>query len=251
MTALFNALRRGDRPSLKDVPFVCSWSGGKDSCLAFLRAVRAGGGPRALFCMLDETGARTRSHGLPVAFVQAQARALDIPLVLGSATWDDYEEVFVRTLRELADNGIEAGVFGDIDIREHREWEEKVSAAAGLEAFLPLWQAGRRDLLEEAFAMNVMATIVTVDSRVLGKDFVGRELTPRCVRDLEAAGSDAAGENGEYHTAVTQAPMFSGRVDLRIREVQRIDEHYWRAELVVETPGAGVPGARAEHGGAR
>lgn len=234
MTPATGARRRQERPSLRDVPFFCSWSGGKDSCLAFLRAVRAGGIPKALLCMLDESGERTRSHGLPVAFLQAQARALDIPLVFGSATWEDYEEVFLGKLRELAADGIVAGVYGDIDIQDHRDWEERVAGEAGLQAFLPLWNAGRRDLLEEVFAMGIKSTIVTVDARILGKEFIGRELTPQCVRDLEAAGSDAAGENGEYHTAVTDCPLFSGRVDLRIGGVDKIDEDHWQAEVAVQ-----------------
>ena len=49
-------------------PFVCSWSGGKDSCLALLEATRAGGRPEWLLCVADETGRRTRSHALPVEF---------------------------------------------------------------------------------------------------------------------------------------------------------------------------------------
>jgi len=83
--------------------------------------------------------------------------------------------------------------------------------------------------------MSVKATIVTVDARILGKEFIGRELSPECVRDLEASGSDAAGENGEYHTAVTECPLFSGRVDLQVRGVHRIDEDHWQADLAVPT----------------
>jgi uncharacterized protein (TIGR00290 family) len=237
VSLLHDVLRRDRSASLQDMPFFCSWSGGKDSCLALHRAVRAGGVPRRLLCMLDETVEHTRSHGLPVAFLQAQARALGIPLIFRSATWDDYERVFVDALQELAQEGVEAGVFGDIDIEEHREWEERVAATAGLGAFLPLWGASRRDLLEEMFAMWMRATIVTTDARVLGKEFIGRELTPDLVGELEAAGSDAAGENGEYHTAVTECPLFSGRIDLRVQGVRRVEEDHWQAELDVERDG--------------
>lgn len=31
--------------SLNGLPFFCSWSGGKDSCLALYQAVKAGGKP--------------------------------------------------------------------------------------------------------------------------------------------------------------------------------------------------------------
>lgn len=61
--------------------FVCSWSGGKDCCLAYLRALDAGLEPVALVTMLTEGGVRTRSHGLPLDVIEAQAAALGLPLV--------------------------------------------------------------------------------------------------------------------------------------------------------------------------
>ncbi len=50
----------------KNIPIVSSWSGGKDSCLALHHAVQNGAEPKALLSMLDETGERSRSHGLPL-----------------------------------------------------------------------------------------------------------------------------------------------------------------------------------------
>lgn len=222
----------GDTVALGGVPFFCSWSGGKDSCLALQRAVAAGGEPRSLVCMLHEDGRHTRSHGLPVAFLEAQAAAVGVPLVTRPSTWDDYERVFVEVLRELAGEGVAAGVFGDIDIQEHLDWERRVAAEAGLEAFLPLWGGGRRELLAEAFAAPLEALIVTTHAPDLGPEFIGRELTPEAVTDIEAAGVDACGENGEYHTAVTDSPLFRGRIDLRLKGVLRVDD-YWQAELLL------------------
>lgn len=44
--------------------FITSWSGGKDSALAFYRAVQQGHVPIALFTMFEEDGERSKSHGL-------------------------------------------------------------------------------------------------------------------------------------------------------------------------------------------
>ena len=58
-------------------------------------------------------------------------------------------------LRELRSRGIEIVIFGDIDLQAHREWEEKVCAAAGLTAYLPLWHEPRdliaQEVLREGF----------------------------------------------------------------------------------------------------
>jgi hypothetical protein len=122
-----------------NVLFFCSWSGGKDSCLALYRAMKAGATPHFLFTMLEESGERSRSHGLPLEILRAQALSLGIPLKTRCASWSEYEAVFIAALQEMAESGVRAGVFGDIDIDSHREWEKMVCHRAGMEAYLPLW----------------------------------------------------------------------------------------------------------------
>src|SRR3954468_15718556 len=117
-----------------------SWSGGKDCCLALHRARDAGMDVRVLVAMFDETGERTRSHAIPRAVMEAQADALGLELVAPSASWGDYETGFVAPLPDLKGRGVSDMVFGDIDLQPHRDWEEKVCAAAGVTPHLPLWQ---------------------------------------------------------------------------------------------------------------
>jgi diphthine-ammonia ligase len=151
----------------KGIPFVCSWSGGKDSCLALYRAVAAGAEPKVLLSMLREDGTRSRSHGLQREVLQAQADSLGVPLVTKTASWPDYESVFIAALQELKAVGVAAGVFGDIDIDEHQLWEEQVCAAAGIEAYLPLWKTSRLALLGEFLMLGFEATIVTINGEKL------------------------------------------------------------------------------------
>jgi uncharacterized protein (TIGR00290 family) len=195
-------------------PFFCSWSGGKDAYLALQRAVAAAGRPGALLSMLEQDGTRSRGHGLPLATLEAQAAALGLPLVTRATTWDDYEGHFLDALDELRSKGVEIGVFGDIDLEPHREWVERVCGSAGMAPRLPLWKEPRRTLLDELLASDVRATIVAVKSDRLDATFLGRELDRHLIADLEAAGVDACGEEGEYHTMVTDAPLFARPVAL-------------------------------------
>jgi len=189
--------------------FFCSWSGGKDAYLSLSRAIAAGGRPEALLCMLHEDGGCSRGHGLPLALLEGQAAAVGIALVTRATTWDEYEATYVSALHELRERGVEAGVFGDIDLQAHRDWVERVCEAAGLVCHLPLWQEPRRRLIDELLASGVRATVVAVDAAKLDASFLGRELTAELVAELEVAGADACGEEGEYHTMVTEAPLFT------------------------------------------
>lgn len=205
---------------LCDRRFVCSWSGGKDSCLALHRAMKAGR-PMKLFTMLDETGLHSRSHRLPASLLDAQAAALGLPRETRTASWGDYEAGFVSALGEFKAEGAEAAVFGDIDIEEHGRWEEKVCAEAGLRACLPLWKEDRRALMEEFLGLGFRAIIVVVNEKMLDPAFLGRELSAGLMAELERAGADVCGENGEYHTAVLDGPIFRRPVAVRRTRVLR------------------------------
>jgi uncharacterized protein (TIGR00290 family) len=177
--------------------------------------IERGARPGALLTMLDESGARSRSHGLPVAVLQAHAAALGLRLVTRSTTWADYTAAFVDGLAELADSGCSECIFGDIDIDAHRRWCEQVCANAGLVARHPLWQRDRRSLIEALLEREWAATIAVVRTPVLDRSLLGRMLDWTLLAELEARGVDLCGEEGEYHTVVSDGPLFAAPVQLR------------------------------------
>lgn len=185
-----------------------SWSGGKDSCLALWRARCGGAGIALLITAMDETGAKSRSHGVPPELLLAQAASIGAPLEFYGTSWKTYEEKFIGMLRAAKERGIGQAIFGDIDLVPHREWEEKVCAAAGLEAVLPLWLEPRRKLVDEFLAAGFKAVVVCVNGDYLGAEFCGREFDAAFLADLPE-GVDACGENGEFHTFVYDGPAFS------------------------------------------
>jgi len=203
-----------------------SWSGGKDACYALMKAVDAGYRPAALLNVMNETGQRSRSHGLPADVLQQQAAALQLPLHLIESSWQDYEQKFVAALHDLRiQYDLSSVVFGDIDLQEHRNWEEKVTAAAGMQAVLPLWQQPRTKLLPEMLDAGIEAMIVSCNS-IMGPSFPGRLLSREMIPELEKLGVDPCGENGEYHSLVLNCPLFKQRVEYNI-ENRREHDGYW------------------------
>lgn len=211
----------------------CSWSGGKDSCLALHRAMRAGAQPKFLVTMMNEAGERSRSHALPAQVIAAQGAALGIPAIVQSASWQEYERRLLAVLRDLPRQGVGFGVFGDIDIAEHAAWERRVCAEAGLQACLPLWQQPRLDLLREFLDLGFRATIVSLQADLLDQRYLGRVLDWGLINELIAAGVDPSGENGEYHTVVTAGPIFQSPLSLRFGE-RALHSGYWFLEVSLQ-----------------
>ena len=56
--------------------FVTSWSGGKDSCYAMMKAIEQGLRPKVLLNMMNENGKVSRSHGLPLSILEQQAQKM-------------------------------------------------------------------------------------------------------------------------------------------------------------------------------
>ena len=218
----FNALDKTD--------FFCSWSGGKDSCLALHRAVERGGVPRFLLTTMHESGARSRGHGVTLDVIEAQAESLGIPLCAPPTSWEDYEENYSSELRGIREKGVTVGVFGDIDLGEHREWVERVCAALGMKALLPLWGEERESLLDEFLREGFRAVIVAVREGLLGREYLGRALDASLVSELKKEGVDVSGENGEYHTLVTAGPLFSRPVVLKTGDHFKRD-NVWSLEV--------------------
>lgn len=194
--------------------FMTSWSGGKDSCYAMMKAVAMGLEPRVLLNMMNENGQVSRSHGLPLSILKQQAEKMNLPITTIPATWSDYEVKFVDALRKLkSDYNLDAAVFGDIDLQPHRDWEEKVCKIAELEAILPLWKDDRVKLVKEMISEGIQTMIVSCNTQ-MGESYLGKIMTLELAEELEMKEIDSCGENGEFHTMVINCPLFSEAITL-------------------------------------
>lgn len=196
-----------------------SSSGGKDSLLALWYAKAQGVNVTTLLTMFDETGQRSRSHGISLPLMQQQAASLGMQLVTPSASWQTYETVFIEQLKELKAAGHDAVIFGDIDLQPHRDWEEKVCAQANLTPLLPLWRRNRMELARQSLALGFRSVVVCVDHKFLPRQFAGRLYDEAFLADLPAS-VDACGENGEFHTFVYDGPLFSNALAVRVEQLE-------------------------------
>lgn len=188
--------------------FVASYSGGKDSTLALYQAMQMGQ-PVALIVMLEEQGLKSRSHGMSLDIIHAQANAIGLPIFTASATWQDYESHFIQLLQKAQTLGAETLVTGDIDLMAHAEWNQSVCDKSQLSLCMPLWQRPRLDIVREFIALGFHSMIVTVNLNLGMKvEDLGQILTLEYIQQLVERGIDPCGEAGEFHTTVIDGPIF-------------------------------------------
>ncbi|ATM00593.1 hypothetical protein CK910_20570 [Aeromonas sp. CA23] len=208
------------------------WSGGKDAMLALCHARDAGHQVVALatFAPLEP---RFLAHPLPL--VRRQAAALGLPhlLVTIEAPFEQsYETALSRLQQEWNLDGV---VTGDIDsVGGAPNWIRERSQPLGLAVHTPLWQQSRQTLLADMLARGIVAHLSCVDTRVLAPEWAGRSLNAATLAELqqlaERQGFDACGEQGEYHTMVTDGPGFAAPLRLNGWQVARQDHLAYLAE---------------------
>jgi len=207
-----------------------SWSGGKECALATYKAISQGQEVLYLLNFISEDGERSRSHGIKASVLVLQAEAIGIPLIQVKTSWENYEENFKKVVRELKDKGIEGGVFGDMDSEESRAWVERVCSEIGIKAFLPLWGIKAEELIEEFLRLKFKAIIVATK---LEENLPGKVLDKALVRRISKLGSHPCGENGEYHTFVTDGPIFRKALKVTRGERKKRD-NIWLWEISAE-----------------
>lgn len=193
---------------MKEQKFIAAYSMGKDSTLAIYKAVQAGLRPIALLNS-NNTDWPVRLHNIDPAVIERLSACLDIPISVFRTTDAAYAADFKRQLQKYRELGAELCVFGDIDLAEHRDWNEQICQECGIKQHLPLWGINRRQIVEDFLASGFSAQIITVDTDKMSADYLGQKLCPALIAELAAQGIDACGENGEFHTLVTDGPLFT------------------------------------------
>jgi uncharacterized protein (TIGR00290 family) len=194
-----------------------SWSGGKDCCQSVYRAMQQGFKIQCLLNTVTQDGERSCSHGISARWIQAQSEAMGIPVIQVPTTGDNYEAVFSNSLRKLKSEGINYGIFGDIDFEPHREWIERVCASAGIMPVLPLWKKSQDKLVREFIDLGFVSVVVATQTDLLEEEWLGRKVDSAFLSDLQAYDETISpcGEAGEFHTLVVDGPLFKKRLEIR------------------------------------
>ncbi len=207
-------------------PVLLSWSSGKDSAWAFNELRRRNVEVGAIFTTINSAADRVAMHGVRRALLESQAEALGTRLFAISLPWpcsnDDYDCRMADACRRAVAEGYEQIAFGDLFLRDIREYRERKLAGSGLTPLFPLWGTPTAQLARDMIGAGVRARLTCVDTKALGGDFAGREFDAAFLRDLPAH-VDPCGENGEFHTFVYDGPMFRAPVAIESGEKREID----------------------------
>jgi uncharacterized protein (TIGR00290 family) len=215
-----------------------SWSSGKDSAWALHVLNQTHPGSVAgLLTTVNDAYDRVAMHGVRTDIVRAQAKSAGLPLRLvlipDVCSNETYEKRMQHAVSNAVDDGFTHVAFGDLFLRDIRQYREDRLAGTGLAPLFPLWELPTPALATDMIDAGVRAKVTCIDNRLLPEAFVGRDFDHRLLTELPAS-VDPCGENGEFHTCVYAGPMFAHPVELTSGERVRRDPFVW-SDLLLES----------------
>jgi uncharacterized protein (TIGR00290 family) len=204
-----------------------SWSSGKDSAWALhLLRQQADIQVAALLTTFNSQANRVAMHAVRRALVETQAERTGLPLWSVELPWpcsnSEYEDRMRDVCQRATAEGITAMAFGDLFLQDIRDYRIRQLQGTGIEPLFPVWLIPTAELALEMIDAGIKAKVTCVDPSKLVKSFAGRDFD-RSFLDALPPGIDPCGENGEFHTFVYTAPVFSRPIDVQSGEVVERD----------------------------
>jgi diphthine-ammonia ligase len=202
---------------------VVHWSGGKECCLAYHKAVEQG--HDVAFLLTLKYMDPYIFHSFPI--MELQSKTMRTPQIITEIK--NPKDPMPDILNALAclkkEAGIEGFVTGDIVgkacARVHQAHYEIICDELGMKLFMPIQNPSgdTYDVLEEEIAVGLRPIMYCVNSAYFGEEWLGRELNEASIKDLKALAGihdiDVCSEDGVgYHTMVMDAPFFKETIKI-------------------------------------
>ena len=222
-----------------------SWSSGKDSAFALCEARRLGLAEIVgVVTTVNERFDRVAMHGVRSELLDRQIAALNVPaikvLIPSPCTNEVYEARMADACAAIKASGVRHLIFGDLFLEDIRAYRERTLAALGMTPIFPLWARNTRRLAAEMIECGLIAHLVCLDPKQIPTNFAGRRFDTALLEELPAH-IDPCGENGEFHTVVTQGPMFSAPIGVSIGQTVERDGFVF-TDIIPDQPSARMAG---------
>jgi diphthine-ammonia ligase len=199
---------------------VIHWSGGKECCLAYQKALSQGHEVKYLLSYIYSEPYIFHSFKI----MELQSKTLATPLVKVKIK-KAYEDILAVLARLRREEGIEGVVVGDIKgagcAQIHQTYYDTMCEQLGMKLIMPNENPSKDtyDILKEEINAGIRPIMNCINLNFINKEWLGRELDNNSIKELKELtnkqGIDVCSEDGQgYHTMVVDSPVFRERIEI-------------------------------------
>ncbi len=199
---------------------VVHWSGGKECCLAYHKAVKQGHEVAYLLSYIYKKP--YVFHSVPV--MKLQSKTLGVPH-LKIKIKKSYEDILAALARLRKEESLEGIVTGDIVgagcAQIHQTYYDAMCEQLGMTLIMPNENPSKDTyhVLNEEIVAGIKPIMNCINMDYLGEEWLGRELNKDSIKELKALADkqdiDVCSEDGRgFHTMVLDAPLFKHHIEI-------------------------------------
>ncbi len=218
------------------------FSGGKDSTMAFYRAVEDGHQVKYFVSLISDNPASYMFHVANIHITELSAEAMGIPLLKKVTKGIKEEELedLVLVLKDLKDKGVEGIYSGALHSVYQKSRIDNICKELGLESVAPLWHRDPEEYMREIIELGFDVIITSVSAEGLDESWLGKKIDLSVLDEIidlnKKYGMHMAFEGGEAETLVLDGPVFNKRIKIVDSEViwERDSGYFLIKEAILE-----------------
>lgn len=207
-----------NKKNLAKQPAAVLFTGGKDSCLALLKA-RKNYDVKFLLTIIPKNPDSFMFHFPDEKILEKQAEMLGMNLIVNRSKGEKEKELKdLRKLLRLVKNEVEIIVVGGIKSNYQANRVRALCKKLGLEVYAPLWNYNAEQLWKELLNSGFKIIITKIACEGFGKEWLGRIIGTKELVELKKLSEkykfDLSGEGGDFETAVLYMPGFRREINI-------------------------------------
>jgi diphthine-ammonia ligase len=216
------------------------FSGGKDSTYAGFLALKQGYEVSCLISIVSENKHSYMFHTPSISKTQKQAKAMNIPLVIGQTKGEiekelkDLEKAIKKAKKKYKIEGV---VTGALNSAYQASRIQRICDKLKLECFNPLWQINEEEYMNELIKNKFKVIIVGVFAYPFDETWLGKEIDKKFLEEIKKLNVkykiNVAGEGGEFESFVLNCPLFSKELKIKKFHDFKEGENSFRREIEV------------------
>ncbi len=200
----------------------CLISGGKDSIYALWCALHQYE-VVSLISIVSDNLESLLFHIPNSKYVSLIAEMFSLPLISVTIKSDGLKEEIEQLVNAIYKSETEAIITGGIRSDFQRYHFNRAALLANVKCFNPLWRLSPELIIQDLIKNHFEVILISVSSMGLGKDFLGKKLTPKLISKIKDNSYDfdqaIIGEGGEYESFVLDAPFFPSRIVIQESQI--------------------------------